>query len=140
MTTVLIVTAAALGWAAVWTAVVSVIGLVFWRPIADRYPAGRWPEEGVALSWQTAYVGLAGYRGVLHVVLTERGLYLRPAAIFRFQHPPMFIPWEAVTEARPALFGGLRLHLDAGRITLGGRAARMTEQALAPLLTARASG
>lgn len=131
---VLIILAAAAGGLAIWTGVVALVGMMGWRTIADRYPAGRWPApgEGVALSWQSAAVGLSSYGSALHAVLTEDGLYLRPARIFAINHPPMLIPWAEMGEGERAIFGGVRLRLAAGgTLTLSGRLGRLVGEALA---------
>jgi hypothetical protein len=140
---VLIILGAALGWGAVWAGVVSLIGVAAWRPVADRYPAERWPAkgEGIALSWQSGTVGLSNYGAVLDAVLTEGGLYLRPAKIFGFQHPPMFIPWAEMGRGEPAFLGGVKLHLTGGgTITLRGRLGKLVGEALAAAHAGAAEG
>jgi hypothetical protein len=138
MTVSFIVVGAVLAWLAIWLGVVGLIGRVAWRPLADRYPADRWPEgEGVALSWQSGSLGLSRYNGVLNAVLTGDGLYLRPVRAFAFQHPPLFIPWTEVEAVEPGFFGGVKLRLPHGAVALRGRLGALAEQAAAPFLALR---
>ena len=130
---VLIILGAIAGWLAIWTGVVALIGLMGWRTLADRWPAEAWPEagEGVALSGQSGYVGLSRYSGVLHAVLAEDGLYLRPMKLFAVNHPPLFIPWFAVAAVERGAFGGVKLRVDGGTLSLGGRLGKQVAVAVA---------
>lgn len=125
MSVVTLVLAAAAGFIAFWAGVVSLIGFMGWRPLAARYPAARWPEgEGVRLGWQSARVGLSNYSGALNAILTAEGLYLRPVRIFAYNHPPIFIPWQAVAGYSAGFLGGVTLTLEGGGgLRLGGRLA-----------------
>jgi len=127
-----LVLSAVAGFMAFWAGVVSLIGFAGWRPLAQRFPADRWPEgEGHHLRWQSASIGLSRYNGALNMALTAEGLYLRPVRLFAYNHPPLFIPWDAVTATKPALLGGLRLELEGGgALALRGRVAKAVEAAL----------
>ena len=139
---VLIVLGAAVGFVAFWSGVVALIGLMGWRPLAACYAADAWPEagEGVRLSGQSGQVGLSSYSGVLNAVLTEGGLYLRPMALFAVNHPPLFIPWVEMGAAEQGFFGGVRLQLDGGALTLYGRLGRMVGEAAAAMHGGMAEG
>ncbi|MDX1439985.1 MAG: hypothetical protein R3284_08795 [Rubricoccaceae bacterium] len=120
------------GYLVFWSGVVSLIGFAGWRQIAEYYPADAWPEEeGIALSWQSGGIWASNYNGVLKTVVTDSGLYLRPVRMFAFNHPPIFIPWDAVVSTKKAFWGGLRLDLEGGRaITLRGKVVRHVQGAL----------
>jgi hypothetical protein len=120
------------GFLAFWAGVVSLIGFAGWKPLAQRFPAGPWPEgEGRRLRWQSARIGLSNYNGVLNAVLTAEGLYLKPTRFFAYNHPPVFIPWGAVRGTRAGLLGGLVLELEGGgALALRGRVAKEVEAAL----------
>ncbi len=131
MTVVSIILAGLAGFLAFWAGVVSLVGFGGWRPLAARYPARRWPEgEGTHVGWQSGRVGMANYNGALNAVVTGEGLYLRPVALFKYNHPPIFIPWEAVEATKTGWLGGLRLDLDGGGgVTVSGRLAREVRRA-----------
>ena len=75
-----------------------------WRALSSRYPiSGRrfTPDERfrfVSLRTMDGLLGGANYRSCAEVELNERGLLLSMWAPFRLFHPPMLIPWEAVTQ------------------------------------------
>ncbi len=114
-----------------WLGVTGLIGALGWRPLHRRFPAGPWPGygEGTRLGMQSARVGLMSYRSTLNAVLTDEGLYLRPIKLFAFNHPPVFIPWEAVERVEPTLMG-TRLVLAGGGSVVGywGLGARLRER------------
>jgi hypothetical protein len=141
MSVLTLVLAGVAGFMAFWAGVVSLIGFAGWRPLAQRYPAGRWPEgEGHHLRWQSASVGLSRYNGALNAALTAGGLYLRPTRFFAYNHPPVFIPWGAVRATKGSLFGGLVLELEGGgSLALRGRLGKEVGAALEAWAAAAAS-
>ncbi|MDA8634526.1 hypothetical protein N9L71_12305 [Verrucomicrobiales bacterium] len=62
-----------------------------WSRLAKRYRTSNEPKGKV---WNSVLgsVGLISYRGVLRCVTNEGGLSLRPVALFRLDHPELFIP------------------------------------------------
>ncbi|MDX1419605.1 MAG: hypothetical protein R3181_06520 [Rubricoccaceae bacterium] len=133
MTGVTLVLTVVAGCLAAWAGIVSLIGFAGWRPLARRYPADRWPDgEGVRLGWQSGRIGLAGYNGVLDAAVTAEGLYLRPIRPFAYNHPPVFIPWSAVTDVSDGMFSRVTLRLEGERgLRLGGRLGRAAKAAWA---------
>ena len=82
------------------------------------------------MGWQSARVGLSNYNGALNAVVTAEGLYLRPVRLFAYNHPPVFIPWWAVTGLGQGLFYGTTLQLEEGTgLRLSGRLAREVRSA-----------
>ncbi len=117
-----------------WSGVISLIGFASWRPLAEQYPAENWPqeEEGLTLSWQSMSIGMSNYGNVLNAVVAAEGLYLRPARMFAFNHPPVFIPWGSIVSTSKGFLGALRLQLEDGKaIALRGKVTRYVEEALA---------
>lgn len=105
-----------------------------WRRLGRAFAAPGPAPAGRRRRFQTAHFGwFAHYERCLLLILAEPGLYLRPMVIFRFWHPPLLIPWGAITaEERRTLFllRSLRLTIDLGpstapvEITLRGRRLR----------------
>jgi hypothetical protein len=129
---VTLILAAIAGYLAFWAGVVSLIGFMGWKPLAARYPAARWPDgEGMEVGWGSGSVAMSNYNGVV----TAEGLYLRPIRAFAYNHPPVFIPWEAVEAVEggtPRLFGGIALRLEGGKgVRLRGRLARAVQETYA---------
>ena len=120
------------GFIAFWAGIVSLIGFAGWKPLVERFPARYWPEgEGQKFSWQSGSVGLSNYNNALNGVVTADGLYLKPAAIFKFNHDPLFIPWEAVEGLDDRWFGGVALDLGDRSIRLSGKLAKAIRQSYA---------
>ena len=82
-----------------WTFVTFVISMFGWRSLADAYRATA-PFPGATRPWATGYVGFARYKHVLTVGADPAGLSLAVFPLFRAGSPPLFIPWDEVTEVR----------------------------------------
>ena len=123
-----------LGWLLFCNVAIAIVGRIWWMPVARRFPAERWPErgEGVRAGWQNVSLGFANYGGVMHTVVAEEGLYLRPIRAFLFNHPPMMIPWSAMGMPRKTLFGGVEISVEGGtRLRLRGKVERLVTDVLA---------
>ena len=48
--------------------------------------------------------GLAHYRNCLVIGANPAGLYLAVFLPFRVAHPPLFIPWNEVTQSKTRIF------------------------------------
>ena len=94
------------GFALFWTFVTYVVSRFGWRSLAAEYRATA-PFRGAVRSWASGYVGFAKYNNVLAVGADPDGLSLHVNPLFRAGSPPLFIPWEEVTEVRreSRLFG-----------------------------------
>ena len=127
----LIVTGVLVAFPLLWLGIVGLIGKMGWGPLARAYPAEEWPASGYRVSMQSARIGMSNYSNALNAVATPEGLYLRPMVLFRFGHPPVFIPWEAVGHPEPAFLMGVRVPLaDGPSLVLYGRLARAVEAAV----------
>lgn len=83
-----------------------------WGSYASRYRGQKIFPEGVqTFSGQSMMVGgnvaPANYRHVVAVGYDDDGIYLRMGMFFRPFHPPLFVPWSAVTavEQKKAIKG-----------------------------------
>ena len=71
-----------------------------WRNLARHYAATGKPVGGREFRHLTGMFGMASYKHVLTVVVTGEGLYIANRTVFRFGHPPLFIPFTAIVDAR----------------------------------------
>lgn len=79
-----------------------------WTALARAYPhSGDFPPD--RLGMQSASFGLSNYSAVLTVAADRDGLYMRPMVLFKFAHPPLFIPWVDI-EAQEKSFIFTRYH------------------------------
>ncbi len=72
-----------------------------WARLATRY---RWDGEVQGSQWKWRSLGfswLSWYNNCVTVTATARGLSLRIQPFLRAFHPPMLIPWDRFTAARP---------------------------------------
>jgi hypothetical protein len=104
-----------------------------WRAWAEHYPAAMAtvPEEEryrfASIRTAGGLLGTATYNSCVTIGVGPEGLSLSLWTPFRLFHPPLFIPWEAVTSCRIiAHYGGDWTHLtlrEGGSLTVSGRAA-----------------
>lgn len=79
-----------------WIFVCNVIATVSgWRRIAALYPATCSPR-GRCYGMQSATVGWANYNNCLTIHASDEGLHIKPWALFKFGHAPLFLPWSAI--------------------------------------------
>ena len=93
------------------------VGISFfssWRRLSDRYRNKQ--NILVTASSQTAkFVGkfcVAFYRDFVNIGVSKQGLYLSLEFPFLLFHPPLFIPWHAVTYARVNSSDRYELHIE----------------------------
>jgi hypothetical protein len=116
-----------------------------WASLATRFRA-PWPAGGDNFRFVSGSVGKpalpVGYRNCLSVHVDDRGFGLALLFLFRFQCPPLFIPWsqvESVTE-REVFFARcvvVRLRDQWPAISLRGPAGRRLQAVHAALLSGR---
>ncbi len=84
-----------------------------WERLAGRYPlSGAFPKGGHR--FQSMRLNNTTYRRVLRMLETPEGLYLVPMSLFRVDHPPLFIPWQAIEiEEHPTWWGWYCGHIQA---------------------------
>lgn len=71
-----------------------------WGRVAKVYAAVGEPPQGRVLKHVMGMFGMARYKHVLTVITTDTGLYIENRKVFRPGHPPLFIPFTAITYAR----------------------------------------
>jgi hypothetical protein len=112
-----------------------------WASLARRYRATR-PPDGERFRFASGSMGSrilpVRYGGCLFVTVSDEGLHLSILFPFRFQSPPLFIPWsemESVTEKRyiVSTYTAIRLRGQWPAISLRGRAGHYVRDAYAHL-------
>ncbi len=110
--TAVLIALAVVAFPVIWLSVVAVVARIGgWRALAERYedtgsaePEQRFRFGSVVLRrWLPAR-----YRGSVHIGLGAAGLFLTPLFVFRFQHPPLRIPWTAVARCEDGSLLGFR--------------------------------
>jgi hypothetical protein len=101
---------------AIWlltTGLISMIG--GWHSLADRYAAPDGFEIAPDQRFRFRSIVLrrlpwfpARYRGCVTVSLITAGCHLAVLVVFRYRHPPLLIPWSAITSCEDGSFLGLR--------------------------------
>jgi len=69
-----------------------------WLLLAKYYLTDIPPPTELS-TWQTGNIGGVSYRNSLNIGITEEGIYLSFIFIMRLFHPPLLIPWDAITKA-----------------------------------------
>lgn len=91
-----------------WCAIEAVLSLLGgWHRLAKRYPDQPFPS-GDLFRFSSASMGFGlpvNYGSCLFVRVSERGVRLSTLFLFRFMHPPMFIPWSEFTSCQKGWFG-----------------------------------
>lgn len=91
--------------AALWIGITQLMSFIGgWRNLAKLYPAAGKPVGGREFHRVSGMFGMASYKHVLTIVVTRDGLYVENRTIFRFGHPPLFIPFAAIAYARRQTF------------------------------------
>ena len=104
-----------LGFVVLWCGILKLVGKIGpWYQLAQQFHAIGEPM-GTTYRFQSLRFGMkAKYNGVITAIVSPRGLYLRPWFMFRIGHPPILIPWQAVTSLKEGQF-----ILPYGRLTIG---------------------
>jgi hypothetical protein len=87
-----------------WCFVVWMISLIGgWQRLAERYRAQQ-PASGKKWFSQYGYVNRARYRNALNLATNDAGVFIEVMPIFRFCHPPLFIPWRELHNPRNVVY------------------------------------
>lgn len=93
--------------AAMWLAITGLFGHISgWWSLASKYRASEPPADGDRFRFVSGSIGRfipVNYGNCLFVTVTPYGFHLSLLFLFRFQSPPLFVPWsdvESVTEKR----------------------------------------
>ncbi len=81
-----------------WILIIFLIArLTGWARMAGQYPdVGGFSGRKWRFQTITTRKGM-GYKGSANVGADGRGLYLSLFFLFRFGHPPLFVPWRDIT-------------------------------------------
>jgi hypothetical protein len=86
---------------ALWVGITLIMSFVGgWGRVGKQYAATEAPPAGRVLKHVTGMFGVARYKHVLTVITTDTGLYIENRKVFRPGHPPLFIPFTAIFNAR----------------------------------------
>lgn len=130
----------------IWLIVTGVLSRVGgWAALGTQFPATQ-PTNGERFRFVSGSVGKkgfpVGYRNCLLVTVGEQGFNLEVLFLFRFQSPPLFIPWSQVAsvEESKVLFVRsvvIRLRNQWPVISLQGPAGKRVKEVYAGLLANR---
>lgn len=86
---------------ALWVSITLLMSFIGgWGKVGKRYAATGTPPQGRVLKHVMGMFGMARYKHVLTVITTDTGLYIENRKVFRPGHPPLFIPFSAIFNAR----------------------------------------
>jgi hypothetical protein len=74
-----------------------------WHRLARAFPA-RGRPQGTRFSVQSGKVGMVNYNNCLTIYVSPDGLYLSVWPVFRIGHPPLFVPWDDISNPRTRRF------------------------------------
>lgn len=64
-----------------------------WGRLSAAYEASGPPARTTWPGCSAWLGGRANYKGVLEIGVSDRGLHLTAAKVYRFGHPPLLVPW-----------------------------------------------
>ena len=83
--------------ASIWLFVNLLLSVISgWASLAGRYGSDA-PFSGSIWKWESGQMRLVGIRNCLTIGANRQGLHLAMMILFRFRHPPLFIPWREIT-------------------------------------------
>lgn len=101
-----------------WLFVVWLISAFGWQ----RFAPYRTQQTPSGKQWlgQYGFVNGARYGNALNITTNDMGLFIKPVALFRFNHPLLFIPWQDLHNPRPLVFRQRELvQVDVGHPPIG---------------------
>lgn len=117
-----------------WLGITGLLSIVGgWRELAGSYATGPATFSGSrainAAGAMRRFLLPVNYSNILRVHVRDDGFGLAVWGVFRFMHPPLFIPWAAVRDCRAGSiffwhYAEVRLHGSSIAIMVGGRAGR----------------
>jgi hypothetical protein len=103
---------------AVWLLVSGGLSVVTgWSSLAKRFRTDQIPQ-GDTFHDQVHEFGRLGQRRITDLVISPAGLCLTQAPIFRFLHPPLFVPWSEIRLTDPLASGDMHEIELAGSVTM----------------------
>lgn len=86
---------------ALWVGITLLMSFIGgWGRVGKHFAAPGGPPPGRMLRNVTGMFGMARYKNVLTVVTADDGLHIENRKVFRAGHPPLFIPFSAIVNAR----------------------------------------
>lgn len=82
-----------------WCLMSKLISHFGWTRIARNHRATAKPS-GAAFRCRSGRIRWARYNNCLNVTLAKEGIHLSVVFLFRIGHPPVLIPWDAVTDVQ----------------------------------------
>jgi hypothetical protein len=108
-----------LGFAVIWLAVTSLLGLLSgWPTLARRYPDRDEPAS-VRLGGQYGHLGLVELRGALSLAACPSGLRLAMSRWLGPFNKPFFVPWDEIAAEPRKVFLGHMMRLGFGHPEVG---------------------
>ena len=113
---------------AFWCAIETILSILGgWHKLAKRFPSPPY-LSGKLFRFSSASLGFGlpvNYGSCLYVRVSEAGISLSTLFIFRFMHPPIFIPWAEIISCQKGWFlfwpgVELRLKDSSSRVVLRG--------------------
>jgi hypothetical protein len=99
---ILLVPLALVGFVAFWCLILKLLSLGGWSRMARSYEARSRPE-GIRFGGRSARMASVNYSGSLTFIVASEGLYIAPMFLFRPAHPPLLVPWSALTATESEL-------------------------------------
>ncbi|RMG22859.1 MAG: hypothetical protein D6730_15650 [Bacteroidetes bacterium] len=119
------------GFIALWVGIIFLISYVGgWRQLARDFPF-REQQAGTLLSsysfcsLQLSWLG--SYNNCMTLGIHQNGIRLQPLAFFQLFHPPVFIRWQDMQQARPGtlvFYKTWKFRAGGHELRLFGRAAK----------------
>jgi hypothetical protein len=90
-----------LAFGALWIFITRLMSFIGgWDRVGQHFAAPKGRPDGRMLRRVTGMFGIARYKAVLTVITTAGGIYIENRTVFRPGHPPLFIPFEAIRNAK----------------------------------------
>lgn len=95
--TIFIIAAFVVGFPLLWIAIIKMTARFSgWMKLAKLYP-GADTSSGDRCGYASAGLRwLVGYNRCLTITVSAQGIHMRPMFMFRIDHAPILIPWDAV--------------------------------------------
>ena len=86
---------------ALWSAIVyGMSRLGGWHRLARTHGSAALAPEGRIYQAITGMIGISSYKRVLTIICSDKGMLVTVRWVFRMGHPPLFIAWSDVRNAR----------------------------------------
>lgn len=80
--------------------------------LLSQYYLANVHSPSVLSTWQTGNIGFVSYKNSLNIGITEEGLYLSFIFLMRLFHPPLLIPWNAISKVSINSFDEYEFYID----------------------------